>query len=500
MQKRFVTIWFRHLKTDWLSRRQPGLFNLPFVLALPDHGRMIITATNVLAQKEGIHPGMSVADARAIVPILKVIDDKTGWSLKLLNSLAKFCIRYTPCVAIDEPDGLILDATGCAHLWGGDLLYITTIINRFKGFGYDVKAAIADTIGAAWAITRFHQSETVIQKEQQSYSLLFLSPAALRLEQDSLELLYKLGLRQVRNFIGMPRSVLKRRFGDHLLQRLDQALGYQEEMIQPVNEPQPYHEWLPCPELILSRTGIEIALSKLLEKLSVRLQKEGKGARMVSFKCYKIDGKIQNLDIGTNRPSRDPKHIFKLFELKLDAVEPCLGIELFMLEANKVEELLPVQEKLWAGNSGLNNKKFSELIDRVANKIGAANIHRYLPAEHHWPERSIRLATTIDEEATTTWREDKPRPVQLLKPPERIEVTAPVPDYPPMLFRYKGKLHKIVKADGPERIEREWWIEEGLHRDYYSAEDEEGCRYWIFRLGHYADDKNPQWFIHGFFA
>ncbi len=500
MAKRFVTIWFRQLKADWLIRRQPGLLHVPFVLSIPDHGRMIVTATNVLAQKEGINIGMPVADARAIVPGLKVMDDKNGWSAKLLNSLAKFCIRYTPCVAIDEPDGLILDVTGCAHLWGGDLIYITTIIDRFKNFGYDVKAAIADTIGAAWAITRFHQSETVVQKEEQSYTLLFLSPAALRLQGDTVELLYNLGLKHIRTFIGMPRSVLKRRFGDHLLQRLDQALGYEEEMIQPVEEREPYHEWLPCPELILSRTGIEIALQKLLEKLCSRLQQEQKGVRQVSFKCYRIDGKNQNLDIGTNRPSHDPKHIFKLFELKLDAIEPGLGIELFMLEANKVEELLPVQEKLWAASSGLNNKQISELMDRVANKIGTANIHRYLPAEHYWPERSIRLASSIDETATTTWRMDKTRPIQLLTQPARIEVTAPIPDYPPMLFRYKGKLHKIVKADGPERIETEWWIEEGLHRDYYSVEDEEGCRYWIFRLGHYAGDKNPGWFIHGFFA
>jgi len=475
MPKRFVTIWFRHLKADWLSRRQPELLHIPFVLAFPDHGRMIVTAVNRIGENEGINAGMAVADARAIVPGLKVIDDKTEWSVKLLNSLAKYCIRFTPCVAIDEPDGLILDVTGCAHLWGGDLLYITAILNRFKSFGYDVKAGIADTIGAAWAITRFHQSEMVIQKDQQSYALLFLSPAALRLQQDTVELLYKLGLTQIRNFIGMPRSVLKRRFGDHLLQRLDQAVGQEEERIQPVEEPQPYHEWLPCPELILSRTGIEIALQKLLEKLCSRLQHEQKGVRQVSFKCYRIDGKIQQ-------------------------VEPDLGIELFLLEANKVEELLPMQEKLWAGNNGLHNVKFSELIDRIANRIGANNIHRYLPDEHYWPERSIRLASSIDETATTAWRVDKPRPIQLLTQPERIEVSAPIPDYPPMLFRYKGKLHKIVKADGPERIEREWWIEEGLHRDYYSVEDEDGCRYWLFRSGHYAGDKNPQWFIHGFFA
>ena len=500
MSKRFVTIWFRHLKTDWLSRRQPDLRNTPFVLALPDHGRMIVTAVNTVAEKEGIDPGMVVADARAIFPELKVYDDKPELSARLLKAFANYCIRFTPFAAIDPPDGIILDGTGCSHLWGGETSYLAEIIKRFKNFGYDVKAAMADTIGAAWAITHFDSNKLIIENDQQHNALLPLSPAALRLEQESLELLYKLGLKQIRSFIGMPRAVLKRRFGNHLTQRLDQALGYEEEIIHPVQEPQPYYERLPCPELILTRTGIDIALQRLLETMCSRLLQEQKGVRLASFKCYRVDGRIGQIDIGTNRASHNSKHLFKLFELKLDTIEPGLGIELFILDASKVEELLPMQEKLWTGNCGLHDVRFTELIDKVANKIGAGSIQRYLPAEHYWPERSFRLASSIDEETNGSWRIDKPRPIQILSKPERIEVTAPIPDYPPMLFRYKDKLHTIKKADGPERIEREWWLEEGLHRDYYSVEDEEGYRYWLFRSGHYTNDKNPEWFIHGFFA
>jgi protein ImuB len=122
-----------------------------------------------------------------------------------------------------------------------------------------------------------------------------------------------------------------------------------------------------------------------------------------------------------------------------------------------------------------------------------------LPDQHHWPDRSYKLATSLYELPAIEWRADRQRPIQLLKKPEHIDVTAPIPDYPPMLFKYKNRLYKINKADGPERIEQEWWIQEGQHRDYYSVEDEEGQRYWLFRLGHYSDDKY-QWFIHGFFA
>jgi len=500
MQKRFVTIWFRHLKTDWLSRRQPEVIHSPFVLAIHDRGRKIITAANTLAEQEGIYNGLAVADAKAIFPDLKVHDDKADLGEKILKALAKYCIRYCPIVAIDPPDGLILDVTGCSHLWGGDLLYTTTIINRFKSFGYDVKAGIADTIGAAWAITHFDEREIVINSKQQYFALLFLSPAALRLDQETLELLYKLGLDQVQHFIGMPRSVLKRRFGNQLIQRLDQALGYEVEIIHPVTEPPLYHERLPCLEYILTRQGIEIALERVLESICSRLKIEQKGLRQATFSCYRMDGKIQQIDIGVNGASNNNKHLFKLFELKLDSIEPGPGIELFILEAYKVEDVQAMQEKLWIRNFGLHDVKFSELLDRITNKIGANTIQRYLPGEHYWPERSIRLANSLNEQIKSEWKIDKPRPIQLLSKPERIDVTAPIPDYPPMNFRYKGKLHKIKKADGPERIEREWWMEEGAHRDYYSAEDEEGNRYWLFRSGHYANDQITEWFIHGFFA
>lgn len=500
MPKRFVTIWFRYLKTDWFTRRRPDLGKIPFILALPDHGRMVVTAANALARKQGVDAGMVVADARAIIPSLEVLDDQPELPLKLLRAFAGWCIRYTPVVAIDLPDGLILDATGCAHLWGDEMKYVDDIIKRLKGLGYEAHAAMADTIGAAWAVTRFEQVSRVIGTHGQTAALLSLPPAALRLEAETTERLEKLGLRQIRNFINMPRSALRRRFGGLFLLRLNQALGYEEEIIEPVLPVQPYHERLPCLEPIVTATGIEIALQQLLTALCNRLKEKQKGLRVAVFKGYRIDGKIEKISISTNRPCDNARHIFRLFELQLTAIEPALGIELFLLEAPRVEDVSPVQEKLWDSIQGLNDKGLSELLDRLGGRIGANHIHRYVPDEHYWPEHSFRPAASLEEKLQTTWKAGRPRPLQILYQPEPIEVTAPIPDYPPMLFRYKGRLHKINRADGPERIEQEWWLQEGQHRDYYYVEDEEGHRYWLFRSGHYDADRSYQWFIHGFFA
>ena len=498
MPKRFVTIWFRHLTTDRLIRLRPELKGEAFVLAVPERGRMMVKAASEEAEAKGIRTGMVIADCRAIFPTLQVLDDTPGQAEKLLKAFAEWCIRYTPIAAVDLPDGLILDISGCTHLWGGERLYLQDLLTRLRDFGYDVRAAMADTIGVAWAIARYGSITPIVKSNELDTALMPLPPAALRLEPAILARMEKLGLYQVQSFIHMPRSVLRRRFGQSLLTRLDQALGQEVEPIEPVCPIEPYQERLPAMDGIRTAKGIEIALKRLLERLCQRLSQEGNGLRKAVFKGYRADKQVQQMEIGTHKPSRNVEHLFRLFELRIATLEPGLGFELFILEAPHVEPISIEQEALWQLH-GKGDDEVAALLDRIGAKVGADTVHRYLPDEHYWPERSIKLATSLYEQPSTYWRTDRLRPVNLLASPEPIEVTVPIPDYPPMLFCYKGQVHNIRKADGPERIEQEWWLTQGEHRDYYCVEDELGARYWLFRLGHYATGE-PQWFIHGFFA
>ncbi len=500
MQKRYVSIWLPHLVTDWHARKQPPLRRLAFVLKAPVHNRMVVMEASPLAQQQGITAGMVLADAKALLPSLQVLDHKPGLREQLLQRMAEWCIRFTPVAAPNPPDGLLLDATGCAHLWGGEEDYLSDITKRLAARGYTVSAAMADTIGAAWAWARFARGHPVVESGRHRAAVLPLPVTALRLEEETITRLHKLGLRQIRAVCALPPSSLRRRFGPLLQQRLRQVLGEEDEFLVPVYPPEPFQERLPCLEPIVTLTGIEIALEKLLAALCSRLRKEGKGLRRAVFRCYRVDGGAQGIEIGTSRPSQNEEHLFHLFGLKLGTIEPAGGIELFLLEATAVEDWQPGQEQLWSCRGGLDNPELSELIDRLAARLGAEAICRYLPAEHWWPERSYKKAASLNEQPAIDWKTDRRRPLQLLPVPARIEVTAPIPDYPPMLFRYKEQVHRVVKADGPERIEQEWWIQEGEHRDYYCVEDEEGRRYWLFRSGHYNEEKKPLWFLHGYFA
>jgi len=496
MQRRYMAIWFRHLLTDGMARRRPELRGQAFVLAEPVKNRIVITAASIAAEKQGAFVGMTVADARAAVPELLANDAVPGQAAKLLRILGLVCIRYTPIVYIDLPDGLLLDISGCSHLWGGERNYYKTIRSRFIINGFDARIAIADTIGAAWAVARFAEKYPII--EQGAKAITDLPPTALRLEPDTLDKLKKLGFRTIGPLLDMPPQMLRRRFGQGLLTRIDQALGRTDEYREPLVPPVPYTAHLPCMEPVNTAVGIEIAIEKLLEDLCLRLKNEGKGIRKAFLKCHRIDGKKVQVSISTTKGSHSVSHLLRLFKLQIDKIEPALGIELFILEATATEDMETVQEQLWAETKGLADTALAELLDRVAGKIGAHNIQRFLPSENHWPERSVKLAMSLTEEPATDWPLVL-RPSRLLNIPEPIEVMALVPDHPPKIFTYKNKRHTITKADGPERIGREWWQDKGEHRDYYVLEDNTGCRYWVFRSGHY-DGGDARWYLHGYFA
>ena len=500
MNKRFVAIWFKHLKTDWLRKKKPDLKDAAFVLAKPDHGRMIITEVSAVAKTKGIYAGMIVSDAKVIYPALEIIDDIAGLNEKLLKNIAEWCIRYSPIVAVDLPNGIILDATGCTHLWHGEEGYLKDIINKLKSFGYNIRAAMADTIGTGWAVSRYGKVKAIIETGEQQQALMPLPPVALRIESEINKKLQKLGLTEIGSFMNMQPSALRRRFGADFLLRLNQALGTKEEYIQSVIPLAEYSERLPCLELIQTKTGIEIALQQLLEKLCGRLVKDGKGLREVNFIAFRIDNKIEKISVTTNHASNNAKHIVTLLEHKIEKIEPALGIEVFILEATKVEKVVSIQQTFWTTNGSLESREIAELLDNIENKFGNNIINRYFPDEHHSPERSLKNVVSLKEKPVIEWRKDILRPANILPVPQPIKVTAPIPDYPPMNFQFNNKLHKVVKADACERIEPEWWIEGGSHRDYYIVENEEGKRYWLYRLGHYNEEEKPQWFMHGVFA
>ncbi|MFZ0103004.1 MAG: DNA polymerase Y family protein, partial [Pseudolabrys sp.] len=112
----------------------------------------VLTAVDDAAERLGLSPGLTLAQARAMHPDIEIVPEDIDADAVLIESIADWCLRYTPLVACNTPDGLLLDISGCAHLYGGEHELVADLGSRLENAGFAYSLAIAGTIGAAWAV------------------------------------------------------------------------------------------------------------------------------------------------------------------------------------------------------------------------------------------------------------------------------------------------------------------------------------------------------------
>lgn len=512
------------------------------------HGGQRIAAANDAARAEGISPGMALADARALYPSLGVRQMAPTDDLETLKRLSRAVMRYTPWVAIDPlgdkagngfgslggDAGLWLDVSGCAHLFGGEAALLADLTGRFERHGFHARAAMASAPGAAWALARFGEAgDSILAPGDIREALAPLPVAGLRITGRAGEALDRVGLRRIGDLLQMPRGPLARRFGRAVLERLDQALGKTDEPISPHRIAPLIHARRVFAEPVGRSEDIEAATNGLLSHIAAELETAGQGVRRMDLNLYRVDNSTQQVRIGTARPVRDAPHLARLFRDKMENFDAGFGVEVMALAATETAPLAHRQGELPdnASNELLNittnNAPFTDagesaarLVDRLAGRLGSTSVTRLRPQASHVPERANREIPVLTEKDKDTpgtpdlWRGPTrrgPRPIRLLAQPIVIEVMAPVPDGPPVMFRWRRRQYKVTNAEGPERIAPEWWwrsgrlpagattLEHGT-RDYYRIEDESGKRYWLYREGLYRPDRPPRWYLHGFFA
>lgn len=487
-------------------RGASGAGHRPAVQAISIGSRRLVSAVNPAAEEQGLLPGMALADARAQVPNLTVAQADPDGDAAALLRLAQWCGRYSPWTVPHGPDSVLLDITGCAHLAGGEEKLGAELVERLARRGVGARIGIADTIGGAWAMARggTHAVNAIAPGETRA-ALAPLSVRGLRLDQDMVAALERLGLRRIGDLYPLPRPDLAARFDPVLLARLDEALGEGREALSPLPPAPPCWTRRGFAEPIATSDDIAAAIRLLLEELCRRLGEEALGARLLALTLHRVDGESASLAIGTARPSRDVAHLMRLFAERIEQIDPGLGIEDMVLTAKTVERLDAKQLALSsAGHDEIAlDDESAMLVDRLANRLGARSVGRLLPHDAHLPERAQRFVFAFVPGGGTAWDSHKPRPVRLLSRPEPIEATAPIPDDPPLMFRWRRRLYHVARAEGPERIMGEWWRgarEAELLRDYYRVEDADGRRYWLFRAGLYRPDARARWFLHGLYA
>ena len=505
---------------------------------------------------------MPLADALSFLPSLVTALAKPAEDAAGLQRLAEWCGRYSPWTAPDGADGVRIEITGSAHLWGGERALAADLAARLDRRGVASRIVIADTLGAAWAMARFAEASdnvVILAPGELRAALASLPVEALRLDPITAQGLRRVGLKRVGDLYAMPRDALARRFGETVARLLDQALDEMPEPLSPLGETPSRRVRLSFAEPITEPADLMLATERLAADLVLRLAQEGAGARRLALVFHRVDGRVERISLGTARPSRDPRHIVTLFRERLDTIDPGLGVEDMILAAYAVEPLPAEQIGLPGHTAGPHPNPpplagegmgggIAPLLDRLGNRLGLDAISRLEPRESHIPERaSVRVAIGFAESKARFLHPLPPpaggrgegeggrragprrcpphppiagamgpslsplkggeglRPIRLFDPPEPVEAFWLLPDDPPFRFTWRRRRHRVTRADGPERIADEWWRPGGSGevdaiRDYYRVEDEEGRRFWLFRAGLHGGDRKPRWFVHGVFS
>jgi protein ImuB len=500
---------------------------IPFATVIEAAGRRLLAAVNPAASAAGLASGMPLADALSFLPGLATAAAKPAEDMTALRQLAEWCGRYSPWTAPDGSDGVKIEITGSAHLWGGEAALAADLSSRLDDRGIASRIAIAGTLGAAWALARFAQitGRVVILPSADARSgLAGLPVEALRLDDATIQGLRRVGLKRVGDLYAMPRAALARRFGDNVALRLDQALDDLPEPLSPLGEAPDRRVRLSFAEPIADPADLARGAERLAQDLVLRLAREGTGARRLDLAFHRVDGRVEHIILGVARPSRDPRHLARLFEERLDTVNPGLGVEDMILAAFTVEPLAPEPLGFAGSPDARTTADTAMLLDRLGNRLGSAALCRLEPRQSHIPERAstcvpISVASakagakgqpasrpgSLDPRLRGDDGIRLPRPIRLFEPPEPVEAFWLLPDDPPFRFTWRRRTYRVTYADGPERIAAEWWRVEGSAgvdriRDYYRVEDEEGRRFWLFRAGLSDEDQPPRWFVHGVFA
>jgi protein ImuB len=492
----------------------------PFVLAITAAGGPRIAALNEAAEAVGLMLGEPLADARAKASHVQVRAVDTAADDAALRRLALWATRYTPTASPwseeNGADGFFLDIEGAAHLFGGEEKLLADLSFRLeRNFGPQARLAVADTPGAAWALSRFHAAPSpVLPSGREAEALAPLPIEALRLSPKTCTTLRRLGLKSVGALLDKPRAPFAARFPAELLWRIDQALGRTDEPLVPIVAPPVYHTLRYLLEPIITQEAVVALAKRLMNTLVHVLTRDDVGARALRLSLYRVDGAVETVDIALTLPTRNVAHVIRMIDLKLEALaatqDPGFGFEAIGLAVTRAESTPARQNELIAEDAGDADRteRCAVLIDTLRQRLGPHNVQRFEPIASHLPERAeARLPITGEARGLWPEPEQKTRPLLLLPHAEPAEVMALIPDGPPRRFRWRGVTYEVAGSEGPERIASEWWRQHDGHRspkptrDYYLVEDADGHRFWLYREGLYArETASARWFVHGLFA
>lgn len=459
--------------------------------------RRVVVARCERSREAGVHPGLPVAQARAVLPTGTVrLEEATPRSDAVrLRALAVWARRFSPLVQVDGINGLWLDITGCAHLFGGEEGMCNAVHEGLARLGITVHLGIADTHGCARAVARFGQTEiAIVPPDGQREAMAPLPVEALGLDARTNRALDELAIDRVGHLLDVPRGVLPARFGRELLLALDRALGHAMEPLDPVRPIAPCRAERTFDGYTTNLEGIELAVREVLGDTCSQLEERGRGARRLVVELGRYELDPLRLAVAMSVPSRDPKHLWTLVRPRLERAHLGFGVERVTVTATRDAHMPGAQIEQWQDSARSSMAEAGELVDVLSGRLGMNAVRGAVLTQSHLPERAFDWTAPMEVPRDDA-RPSGTRPTALFEPPMETSAVALTPDGPVHRIRWQGEDRVVVSCVGPERIGHEWWRGRGSTRDYFRVRCEDGACLWVARAR-----ETGRWYVHGVWA
>lgn len=480
------------------------------LLSSKQRGKQLVAGCCALAESKRVHVGMTLAHARSLLcgHCAEIREFRPDEDSQALNRLALWSLRFTPVVAVDQPDGLLMDIAGCEHLYGGEVPLVQRIAHALDRLGLQHRIAVGPTYSAAHAVARFANERIICFHEDVLQDMLARLPIdALQIESAVCDSLNAVGVEQVEQLLALPREVLASRYGSALLRRIDQTMGTATELIQPVREPEPFTVSYVFDGPVLNLAAIEVTARELLQSLTRKLKKTGLGIVCLALRLFRIDTPPETMTWTFAHPTHDSQHVWSLVHTRLERVHLGFGVEVIALQATRTATVQVMQNTLWSDDGiGVNDVALGKLLDQLIDHLGPQAVTHPVLCESHMPEVAFKLShfdeTSCAKSQTSFAIDPAIRPSRLFDPLQMAQVIALVPHGPPAQIVWRGRTLAVLSCVGPERILFPWWAIRPFEnqavqevRDYFAVQDEHGRWLWLFRRA-----STGQWFVHGEWA
>jgi protein ImuB len=470
----------------WIAIRLPRLpleiflrgSSTPEPFALEERHRVF--ACDGKARSRGVRSGMAVSAALAIVPGLRLAQRDPAAETEALLGVAGWAAQFTPGVAIEFPEAVLLDAASSLKLFGGLALLLGRLRRELEGMGWSAQLAGAPTPRAAFWLALAGSGRFVDSAAELGPTLAPLPVAVLRCDGETLEALAAIGVRTIGELLALPRGGVARRFGQKLLDEIDRALGRLPDPRNFFVPPARFRAAIELAAEVVQAEALLFAAKRLIVQLAGFLAARSDGTQRIVFRLKHREGATE-VAIGLVAPSRDAGHFTLLAREQFSGLALAQAVREIALE---VDDMAPLAGRNFGLllEPGKPAGDWERLLERLRARLGAEAVSGVAVQPEHRPERASAVADPGMKPLRPEFGE---RPMWLLESPRSLAEIDARP-------HHEGPLELLA---GPERIESGWWDGGDVARDYFIARMRNQALVWIYR-----ERGGGGWYLHGLFA